>query len=156
MQLQIELQDHDTILNLSEYAKNMPIVLYQGMLKAVQYLRSKVDENISSGKFGIKTDSGSLRRSLAADVDVDGNDIVGIVGSNLPYAGIQEYGGQTAPHIIEARKAKALRFMGKGGWIFVKRVNHPGSKIPAHWYMRNTLIEEKQAILNILEQAMKQ
>mgnify|MGYP000905531104 CR=1 FL=1 len=44
------------------------------------------------------------------------------------YAWIHQFGGQTKPHVITARHKKALAWNGGGP---VKRVNHPGSKIPA-------------------------
>jgi hypothetical protein len=36
--------------------------------------------------------------------------------------------GGSKPHVIRARSAKALRFIGKGGLVFRKSVNHPGTK----------------------------
>ncbi|WP_175948576.1 phage virion morphogenesis protein [Burkholderia pyrrocinia] len=53
------------------------------------------------------------------------------VGTNLIYAAIQNFGGQTKPHTIVPKNAKALHF----GGIFAKKVNHPGSKIPARPFM---------------------
>jgi hypothetical protein len=51
-----------------------------------------------------------------------------IVGSSHPIALIHHEG--TRPHIIVPVKAKALRFPGAApsGFIFAKRVNHPGTK----------------------------
>ncbi|MGA5202815.1 hypothetical protein [Streptomyces variegatus] len=34
----------------------------------------------------------------------------------------------TRPHIIVPRRAKALRFQGRGGIVFAKRVRHPGTR----------------------------
>lgn len=56
------------------------------------------------------------------------------VGTNLVYAAIHQFGGQTRPHVIQAKNAKALHF----GGIFAKRVNHPGSKIPARPFLAIT------------------
>lgn len=56
------------------------------------------------------------------------------VGTNVIYAAIQNFGGETRPHTIEARNAKALHF----GGIFAKRVKHPGSKIPARPFLTIT------------------
>ncbi|MEX3688867.1 phage virion morphogenesis protein [Paraburkholderia sp. BR14263] len=53
------------------------------------------------------------------------------VGTNLVYAAIQNFGGQTRPHTIAPKNAKALHF----GGIFAKKVNHPGSKIPARPFL---------------------
>jgi phage virion morphogenesis protein len=54
------------------------------------------------------------------------------VGTNVIYAAIHQFGGQTAPHTIAAKYAKALAWPGGG---FAKKVNHPGSKIPARPFL---------------------
>jgi len=48
------------------------------------------------------------------------------VGSDLEYAGFVNDG--TRAHKIRARNAKALRFNVGGKIVFVKSVNHPGTK----------------------------
>lgn len=53
------------------------------------------------------------------------------VGSNKVYAAIHQLGGQTKPHEIKPKNKKALAFNGR----VVKKVNHPGSKIPARPYL---------------------
>jgi phage gpG-like protein len=54
------------------------------------------------------------------------------VGTSVIYAAIHQFGGQTAPHTIAAKYAKALAWPGGG---FAKKVNHPGSKIPARPFL---------------------
>lgn len=45
----------------------------------------------------------------------------------VPYAGCIEFG--TRPHVIEARRAKFLRFINRSGKVvFARKVNHPGTK----------------------------
>lgn len=53
------------------------------------------------------------------------------VGTNKPYAAIQNNGGKTKPHKIVPRNKKALAF----GGIVRRAVNHPGSVIPAREFM---------------------
>jgi phage virion morphogenesis protein len=53
------------------------------------------------------------------------------LGSHLIYARIHQEGGQTGAHTIRPNRAQALRFNGR----LVKKVNHPGSRIPARPYM---------------------
>lgn len=53
------------------------------------------------------------------------------IGTNVVYARIHQLGGQTKPHVIRAKRAKALAF----GGIFRKSVNHPGSHIPARPFL---------------------
>jgi phage virion morphogenesis protein len=58
------------------------------------------------------------------------------VGTNVIYAAIHQFGGQTAPHTIAAKYKKALAWPGGG---FAKSVNHPGSKIPARPFLPFTM-----------------
>lgn len=73
------------------------------------------------------------------------------VGAWTTYAAIHEYGGQTSPHEIFPKHAKALAFRaswgpgrGKGGLTVLKSVQHPGSKMPVRSYLRTTLQERKE------------
>ena len=61
--------------------------------------------------------SGRLRNSLTrteATITAAGN-VTSSIGSNVKYAAILEFGGQTRPHDIVARNGKALAFGWKGG-----------------------------------------
>lgn len=62
----------------------------------------------------------------------DGQSATVGVGGNLAYAAIHQFGGQTKPHVIVAKNGKALKLP---GGKFRKKVNHPGSKIPARPYL---------------------
>lgn len=120
---------------------------------------------------GLRNITARLKRSIrATKAQVLGDQIESAIGSNVEYAAIHEFGGQTKPHIIRAKNAKALVFSrGSGGGltfynrksiragvkaakaaggtragfmgdlIFRKEVHHPGSKMPARFYIRNTL-----------------
>lgn len=73
-------------------------------------------------------EAGRLRDSIFARPQ--SNALTGVTVtfvSSAPYAKYVLRG--TPPHIIEARKAKALAWEGgEGHMIFAKRVNHPGTK----------------------------
>lgn len=77
--------------------------------------------------YSILQDSGALARSITSAFD--GNSAT--VGTNVLYAAIHQFGGQTKAHLIRAKNAKALAF----GGVFRKSVNHPGSKIPARPFL---------------------
>lgn len=64
--------------------------------------------------------TGDLRRNIVPDFNKKE------VRSEKNYSAAVEYG--TAPHTIEAKNAKALRFTKGGKTIFAKKVNHPGTK----------------------------
>jgi phage gpG-like protein len=71
---------------------------------------------------------GQLKRSLTWNGFPDGSVIF---GSNMEYARIHQQGGKTKAHEIRPYNARALYFNGR----FAKKVNHPGSNIPARPYM---------------------
>lgn len=73
----------------------------------------------------------------------DGNSAV--VGSNIKYAAIHQFGGQTRPHVIKPRNKKALAFGGK----VVKSVNHPGSNIPARPFLKLTDTDEQKIVSKV-------
>lgn len=78
-------------------------------------------------------------------------------GSDKEYASIHNRGGKTKAHIIRARRGKALKFGYKGGDIFRRKVNHPGSNIPQRQFIGHSkeLVEKideriERDITNIL------
>jgi len=74
------------------------------------------------------TVSGHLRDDI--HFQVSGKNTV-IIGSNKEYAAIHQLGGRTAAHIIRPRNKKAL----KTPYGVFKKVNHPGSVIPARPFL---------------------
>lgn len=68
-------------------------------------------------------------------------------GSDVVYASIHNRGGKTKAHEIRARRGKALKFAGKGGDIYRRKVNHPGSQIPKRQFIGHSqeLIESINA-----------
>ena len=73
----------------------------------------------SSGYVPYQT--GNLKRSITSRVELGKTQITGKIGSNLVYAGIQEYGGTIKP-----RNGKYLKFKGNNGWVSVKQVTIKG------------------------------
>lgn len=71
--------------------------------------------------------SSNLRRSV---LPTHGRDFA-MIGTNVPYAAIHQFGGKTKPHVIRPKNGKALAFNG----LVFKKVNHPGSDIPARPYL---------------------
>jgi len=111
-------------------------------------LVAKVQDEKLSGQ-ALQTRSGALKASITADVAMDGGTLTATVGSfgDVKYAAIQEYGGHTAPHEILPDKAKALAFVVGAGTVFARRVEHPGSDIPARAYLSSSLEESSDAIV---------
>ncbi|HEV2329246.1 MAG TPA: hypothetical protein VGY56_10700 [Verrucomicrobiae bacterium] len=80
--------------------------------------------------------------------DAQGGEVRSSVGSGvrygkpLPYAAPLEFGSK--PHLIRAKNAPVLRFIGKdGNWVSKKEVHHPGNK--EYSYIRGT-VEERLAL----------
>ena len=76
----------------------------------------------------VLVDRGTLRRSISFNAFSDGS---AIIGSNLVYAGIRQWGGKTKAHDIKPRSGKALKFLG----IYRRLAHHPGSDIPARPFL---------------------
>jgi len=94
--------------------------------------------------------SGALRDSIEAEVAADGDSIVATIASvgDVKYAAIQEYGGRTAAHEIVPDKALALAFIVGGALRFARRVEHPGSTLPARAYLGSSPEESREDIVD--------
>lgn len=116
----------------------------------VNYIRQ---EKLSGQVLKIKT--GDLYNSIGSYVSVTGSILNGAVFSRgLNYAAIQEFGGQTSPHIIMAKNGKALHFMlADGAEVFAMSVNHPGSKMPERSFIRSAVSDKIVEIQNALRTA---
>lgn len=129
-------------------------VVANQMRSVVDLLYSKVTEKVSGGV--IRVGSGRLAASIQKRIEIGESTVIGTIFSDgsVPYFGIQERGGQTRPHDIVVRNARALRFLiGNGGQevAFAVRVKHPGSKIPPHWFMRDSLRESVDVIRSLFQ-----
>lgn len=71
---------------------------------------------------------------LASSIEAHATRNTALVGTNVKYAAIHQFGGKTSPHVIRPRYKKALAFGGR----VVKQVNHPGSTIPARPFLSLT------------------
>lgn len=99
-------------------------------------LKAPVSKRRSGGM--ILQDSGQLAASITQASDATS----ATVGTNKVYAAIHQFGGQTRPHVILPRNKKALAFGGR----VVKKVNHPGSKIPARPFLSLTPDDEERIV----------
>lgn len=136
----------------------MPGKLQAALIQKVSYLALKLEAKVKQKLSGdvLQVRSGDLRRSIANTVDSTANSVIGKVYSSgdVKYAAIHEFGGQTKAHVIEAINGKALAFMMGGKQIFVKRVNHPGSKIPERSFLRSSLTDMRDEIVEGLHQTV--
>ena len=147
--LTVQLTGADALQNRLQ---NAPAAI-QSALRAkaadlAERLRRHVTDDKLSGQV-LRTRSGALKASIAAEVDDDAGQVIARVFSSgdIKYAAIQEYGGRTAAHDIVPAKAKALAFLVHGAPVFAKIVHHPGSQIPARSYLRSALADMGDQIL---------
>lgn len=99
--------------------------------------------------------TGNLRNAvIAQEPTSDAFPIIGSVGvdRSAPYGQMQEFG--TRPHVIEASRKKALRFVSGGQVVFARSVNHPG--FPPHPFMAPSFRENREAIIARLRGAVSE
>lgn len=132
---------------LVEFLATTPLNVRQAVIAKMQinasmFSRYVKDEKLSGQVLNAK--SGELRAGVYARVYPAQSRITLSAGvrGDVPYAGIQEYGGQTSPHMIYATKASTLAFMQEGRMRFARSVQHPGSAMPERSYMRSSLAEK--------------
>jgi hypothetical protein len=106
--------------------------------------------------------SGRLAASFTSELDVYPDAVEIYFANNAPYARIQDQGGRTRPHRIQARNAKALFFLSAkpnmatplGGRVFADYVNHPGGTIRPKEFMLKGLLAAKAQFLATVENAV--
>ena len=157
--LDIEIDDAEV---LAKY-EVMPNKLRSSVKKKIYYLVTKLEQNVKQGLQGavLKYRSGELYASIYGNVVDNQSEITGKVASSAsskaaPYARIQEFGGTTKPHVIEAVNGKALRFNMGGKEVFFTKVNHPGSVIPAAHYIGGPFDAMKGEIALSLKEASEE
>jgi len=113
-----------------------------------------VDVNLNGAV--LQTRSGALRQSIRFELETRDARIEARIFSNgeTPYAAILENGGKTAAHEILPDKAKALAFVMNGKQMFARRIEHPGSQIAEHSYLRSALDEQGDEIASNLRQTI--
>lgn len=82
---------------------------------------------------------------LASSIEQHHDATTATVGTNVKYAAIHQFGGKTSPHVILPRNKKALAFGGR----VVKKVNHPGSNIPARPFLALTSEDEERIVAKV-------
>lgn len=139
----------------------MPAAIQKRLEQTVYTLAEKLRSHIVRDKLlgqVLNRRTGRLGQSIQQRVETAANGATGIVYSSgdVPYAAIHEFGGHTAAHVIEARNAKALAFEMAGKMVFAKRVNHPGSNMPERSFMRSSLADMKDEIIERMTQAVQE
>ena len=110
-------------------------------------LEAKIQQKLSGGVLNAR--SGALASSIIATVDESSAGVSVRIGTSgdVKYAAIQEFGGTIPPHEIVPDKAKALAFAVGGKQVFAARVNLPAVTLPERSYLRSSLAEMTEEIV---------
>lgn len=107
--------------------------------------------NSAHRQHAYKDRTGSLSNSIRAGEPVGGTLVTVDVTADTPYAAAIELGAK--PHVITARKGKALRFQVGGRTVFRRSVNHPGNK--PYKFLAGALEREVDDIYVHIENALE-
>ena len=136
----------------------MPKALHDALLKKISVLalllEAKVKGKLSNDVLNVKT--GTLRASIFSEVTDTATSVTGRAasGGSISYAAVHEFGGKIdIPEIIPT-KAQALHFVMDGRDVFVKRVAAHTVTMPERSYMRSSLTDMKQQIIDEMRQAV--
>jgi len=144
-------------LRLAELPLLMRLRLETKARELAAALVARIRDDKLSGQ-ALATRSGALKASIASDILNDGATLTATIGSfgDVKYAAIQEYGGRTSAHEILPDKGQALAFLVGGTLRFARRVEHPGSTLPARGYLSTSLEEARDEIVASLTDAVKE
>lgn len=147
---------HALLAGLRGFPRTGREILRRKFVSLTIMVQRYVKESKLSGQV-LKTRTGTLRRSINQRVVDLPAAIVGIVGTNVKYAGIHEFGGTVKGHLVEAKRARTLAFMPKGGsqMIFRRKVSIPDVQMPMRSYLRSGLRDMEPAILKGLREGLR-
>jgi hypothetical protein len=112
---------------LYDMPRGVPSAVQRGLDRALETIRENLIERRLSGagpfppsqhKLGELT--GDLQSSVYARSVIGGGRVTGIIGSDVIYAPVHEYGA-----VISAKRAPFLQFMVLGKWVRTKSVTIP-------------------------------
>jgi phage gpG-like protein len=104
---------------LERLAARLPAVMANALEQALQAGLAESQARLHGGG-GPSSKTGFLERSLAVEVWGEGDGAQGRLFSDAPYAAVHEFGA-----VIQARRAKWLKFQVAGRWVQVQRVMIP-------------------------------
>ena len=151
-ELTIDLRQLDTFTSrVAGFDLRLRRALVSAITRSRLLVEARAKELVSGQVLQVRT--GTLRRSISSRTDEIPGGVRGVISASAKYARIHELGGQTRPHEIRPKNAKALHFYLGGGHtgygteeVFARVVHHPGSKIPERSYLRRALRENAERI----------
>lgn len=135
-----------------DWLLGLPQQLQDALMEKSQTLTDALVQKVQQKLSGevLQSRSERLRDSIASDVSDNASGVSAsvFVSGDIPYARILEYGGTTKAHIIAAVNSKVLAFNAGGKQVFARYINHPGSVIPEYSYLRSSLVDMNDEIVD--------
>ena len=146
VELEINIDDHQLKAWSKNTARNIPVFTLRGVKKSMALVWSSVGRHLVGGN-PLNVRSNRLRSSITAKIYKAGKkEVVGVIGTNIEYAAIHEFGGTIRP-----KKGKYLRFQTRDkSWHTVTEV-----KMPKRPFMEPSLRENLKKITKILKEEMQ-
>jgi HK97 gp10 family phage protein len=138
----------------------MPDQVRRALLKKVTQLALQLESKIKTEKLSgqvLHVVSGKLRASIFNEVTQTGDSTIGKAASSgdVKYAAIHEFGGTIEiPEIVA--KGKALAFMQGGKMAFYKKVAAHTVTMPERSFMRSSLADMKDQIIQEMTDAVRE
>ncbi len=131
--------------------------LQRTIVELAEKLRSHIVDDKLRGQV-LNRRTGRLGQSIQQRVDSSAASITGTVYSagDVKYAAIHEFGGHIPAREIVAKNAKALSFVMNGNRVFAKSVQWPGANMPQRSYMRSSLADMKDEIIEKMTIAVQE
>jgi len=144
MKIRLDLSD-DAKSMLRKMPELIKPALFKGMNEAMILAERESKLNLS-GRV-LQRRSGRLRNSITHQVKIEGDNVIGRIGTNVVYGRIHELGGEIRP-----KTARALRFQIPGvGWRMAQKVT-----IPKRPYLRPAIEENVSDITRILARRIEE
>lgn len=137
--------DAEVVRKLDELGPNLRDELKQGIGRAVLKLQRRVRSEKLSGQV-LKVRTGTLRRSIDQAVTESGNQVVGLVSTNVGYGRIHEYGFSGSVSVKQSLRLvkKAFGRPIPAREVMV-RAHQRKVKLPERSFLRSALRDMDQA-----------
>lgn len=133
----------DGVGQLEKRLSRTAALMRSSIYVTIAQLAIKLQRHVMADKLSgqvLRTRTGTLRRSITYRVErVGDSGAAGVVGTNVRYARIHEYGGTIPAHDIVPRRGTVLAFDWKGKTVFARRVHIPDVKMPERSFLRSAL-----------------
>jgi phage gpG-like protein len=131
------IQGKNVPKQLRERGERFESAVAQTVLRLAIKMQGLVKQKLSDDVLKVK--SGRLRRSINYSISNQGNLTTAIVGTNVVYAAIHEFGGSIPAHTVFPKTRQALKFSMDGKIVFAKRANVPTIKMPKRSFLQSSL-----------------